>query len=47
VRAVVAHADAAIVGSALVKRVEAAIAAGEDAAGAAGAFTRELAAGLG
>jgi len=46
VRAVVEHADAAIVGSALVKRVEAAIAAGEDAADAAGAFTRELAAGL-
>jgi tryptophan synthase alpha chain len=47
VRAVVKHADAAIVGSALVKRIESAIERGEDAAEAAGAFVGELARGLG
>ena len=46
VRAVVEHADAAIVGSALVKRIEVAIARGEDASEAAGAFVRELADGI-
>ena len=46
VRAVVEHADAAIVGSALVKRVELAIAEGADGVGVAGDFVRELAGGL-
>jgi tryptophan synthase alpha subunit len=46
VRAVVAHADAAIVGSALVKRIELAVQRGEDPARAAGAFVAELAATL-
>lgn len=46
VRAVVEHADAAIVGSALVKRVETAIRNGENPAEAAGAFVGELAHGL-
>jgi tryptophan synthase alpha subunit len=40
-------ADAAIVGSALVRRMGAAAAAGEDPVAAAGSFTRELATGLG
>ncbi|TVQ34254.1 MAG: tryptophan synthase subunit alpha [Phycisphaeraceae bacterium] len=46
VRAVVEHADAAIVGSALVRRIEDAAERGEDAAEAAGAFVRELGVGL-
>jgi tryptophan synthase alpha chain len=46
VRAVVAHADAAIVGSALVRRMGQAHAAGEDVAAAAGAMVGELARGL-
>ncbi len=46
VRAVVTHADAAIVGSALVRRIEQAVESGQDAVEAAGAFTRELASGL-
>lgn len=46
VRAVVAHADAAIVGSAMVRRIERAAGAGLDPAEAAEALTRELAAGL-
>jgi len=46
VRAVVEHADAAIVGSALVRRVEAAIAENGDGVAAAGAFVSELAGGL-
>lgn len=45
VRAVVRHADAAIVGSALVKRMGQAKNAGEDAIEAAAAFVRDLAAG--
>lgn len=44
VRAVLRHADAAIVGSALVKRMSRAQAEGEDAVGAAEAFVAELAA---
>ena len=47
VRAVVEHADAAIVGSALVRRIEATIDEHRDAPEAAGAFVAELAAGLG
>jgi tryptophan synthase alpha chain len=43
---VVAHADAAIVGSALVKRLGTAAEAGEDPASVAGAFTGELTSGL-
>jgi tryptophan synthase alpha chain len=39
-------ADGAIVGSALVKSMAAAVAAGDDAAAAAGAFCRELRQGL-
>lgn len=46
VRAVVKHADAAIVGSALVRRVSEAAANGGDVAAAAGGFVRELAGGL-
>jgi len=46
VRAVVEYADAAIVGSALVRRVNEAAASGRDASAAAGAFVRELAGGL-
>jgi tryptophan synthase alpha chain len=46
VAAVVQHADAAIVGSALVRRVEEAQAAGRDPAEAAGALVRELLTGL-
>lgn len=46
VRAVVEHADAAIVGSALVRRMEAAIAEGGDAVRVAGEFVGELAEGL-
>jgi len=46
VTAVVRHADAAIVGSALVRRVEEAQAAGRDPAEAAGALVRELSTGL-
>lgn len=46
VRTVVEHADAAIVGSALVKRIEEATDAGNDPVDAASAFTRELCAGL-
>ncbi len=46
VRAVVEHADAAIVGSALVRRIEDAIQTGEDPVAIAGAFVAELAAGL-
>ena len=46
VRAVVAHADAAIVGSALVRRMETAIDAGGDAVNAAREFVGELAGGL-
>jgi len=46
VRAVVQHADAAIVGSALVRHVDQASRAGEDPVAAAGEFTRRLAAGL-
>ena len=46
VRAVVSHADAAIVGSALVKRIDAAVASGVDPVEAASAFTRSLAEGL-
>jgi tryptophan synthase alpha chain len=46
VRAVVRYADAAIVGSALVRRVEEAHAAGADAVAAAGALVRELSVGL-
>lgn len=42
VRAVVAHADAAIVGSALVKRIDQAVLHGENPAAAAGAFVAEL-----
>ncbi len=45
VRAVVRHADAAIVGSALVRRIEDAAAQGRDPAAEAEAFTRALAAG--
>lgn len=47
VKAVVAHADAAIVGSALVKRMGQAKTGGQDPMAAAGAMVRELAAGLG
>ena len=46
VRAVTAHADAAIVGSALVRRLSAATARGEDAAAAGAEFVRELCGGL-
>lgn len=46
VRAVVEHADAAIVGSALVRRIEDAIAADGDAVQVAGEFVGELAEGL-
>lgn len=46
VRAVVREADAAIVGSALVRRIHEAHAAGRDAAAEAGRFTAELAKGL-
>ena len=46
VAAVVEHADAAIVGSALVRRVSEAAAGGGDVAGAAGAFVGELAGGM-
>jgi tryptophan synthase alpha chain len=46
VRAVVEHADAAIVGSALVRRMGQAAEGGVDPVGAAEAFTRELATGL-
>jgi len=46
VREVTRHADAAIVGSALVRRMGEADGAGEDAAGAAGAFVAELAGGM-
>lgn len=46
VRAVVRHADAAIVGSALVRRVDQAAEQGKDPAAEAEAFTRALAAGL-
>ncbi|MCW5776047.1 MAG: tryptophan synthase subunit alpha [Phycisphaeraceae bacterium] len=46
VRAVVAHADAAIVGSAMVKRIDAAAARGENPAGAAEQFCRELRSGM-
>lgn len=46
VGAVAEHADAVIVGSALVRRIEDARAAGRDAIGEAEAFVRELAAGL-
>lgn len=46
VRAVVEHADAAIVGSALVRRIGEAARAGRDAAAEAGAFAAELAAGV-
>jgi tryptophan synthase alpha chain len=46
VRAVVRHADAAIVGSALVRRIDEAATQGRDPAAEAEAFTRELAAGL-
>lgn len=46
VRAVVEHADAAIVGSALVRRLAQAREAGADVPGAARAFAAELAAGL-
>jgi tryptophan synthase alpha chain len=46
VRAVVRQADAAIVGSALVRRIADAAKQGKDPASAAEAFTRELAAGL-
>jgi len=46
VRQVVAHADAAIVGSALVRRLEEADSAGEDAVAAGEAMCRELASGL-
>ena len=46
VRAVVEHADAAIVGSALVRRVEAAIGEGKDGVEAARGFVGELAGGL-
>ncbi|MEL6328927.1 MAG: tryptophan synthase subunit alpha [Planctomycetota bacterium] len=47
VRAVVEHADAAIVGSALVRNLTEANRAGDDLATAAESFTRELAMGLG
>lgn len=47
VREVVKHADAAIVGSAMVRRLDAAAKAGQDVPAAAEAFTHELAAGLG
>lgn len=47
VRAVVAHADAAIVGSALVRRIDQAVARGADPVAEAGAFARELAGGAG
>ena len=46
VAAVVAHADAAIVGSALVRRMGLAASSGLDPVAAAEAFTRELAGGL-
>lgn len=46
VRQVVAHADAAIVGSALVRRIGEAAAAGEDPVEAASRHTRELSSGL-
>ena len=46
VRAVVEHADAAIVGSALVRRIGEAAAQGRDPAAEAGEFTRRLASGL-
>lgn len=46
VRAVVGQADAAIVGSALVRRIHEAHEAGEDPAAAAGRFVGELASGL-
>lgn len=47
VRAVVAHADAAIVGSALVRRIGEAAELGEDVAAAAAGLVSELAEGLG
>ncbi len=47
VKSVVSVADAAIVGSALCKRIHEAAEGGRDVAAEAGAFTRELAAGLG
>ena len=47
VREVVKHADAAIVGSAMVRRLDAAAKSGHDVPAAAEAFTRELATGLG
>lgn len=47
VRAVVRHADAAIVGSALVRRLDAAAANNADPIAEAEAFTRDLATGLG
>ncbi len=47
VKSVVSVADAAIVGSALCKRIHEAAEGGRDVAGEAGAFTRELAGGLG
>ncbi len=47
VREVVKHADAAIVGSVMVRRLDAAAKVGQDVAATAEAFTRELAAGLG
>lgn len=47
VRAVVAHADAAIVGSALVRRIDQAVARGADPIGEARAFVGELAAAAG
>ena len=46
VRAVVAHADAAIVGSAMVRRIERAFESGLDPVEEAEVFTRELATGL-
>ncbi len=46
VRQVVKHADAAIVGSALVKRIESAISAGSDPIATAKAFVTDLAQGL-
>lgn len=46
VRMVTEHADAAIVGSALVRRLSDAAGAGDDSAIAAGGFTAELATGL-
>lgn len=46
VREVVKHADAAIVGSAMVRRLDGAAKSGQDAVATAEAFTRELAGGL-